>query len=92
MRSKILMPKWRFKRVRGLFVFRDLPEVHQALQTLTNHPNELVRDALQSTLQPAHSTTPPRAHLHSPDTLKKPDGMWRRPSKCCAAYPTSRFT
>ncbi len=56
--------------VRGLFVFRDLPEVHQALQTLTNHPNELVRDALHSTLQPAHSTTPPRAHLHSPDALK----------------------
>ncbi|GIV08079.1 MAG: hypothetical protein KatS3mg019_0170 [Fimbriimonadales bacterium] len=56
--------------VRGLLIFRDQPQVQNVLQTLLDHPNELVRDALNSVLQPQRRSSPQRPHWHSPDGLK----------------------
>lgn len=56
--------------VRGLLVFRDQPEVLKVLQTLLEHPNELVRDALSTALQTERQSSSHQSHLHSPDGLK----------------------
>lgn len=63
-------PKVVLQAVRGLLVFRCLPEVQGALCALTAHPNELVREAVRNAVRSKAPAPRIASPLSSPDALK----------------------
>ena len=63
-------PKVVVQAIRGLLVFRDLPEVQESLRSLERHPSELVRNAVSSVRHPTRRAQPQKPHPYSPDALK----------------------
>ncbi|MCS6919454.1 MAG: DNA methyltransferase [Fimbriimonadales bacterium] len=63
-------PKVATQAIRGLLVFRERPEVQEALRSLKAHPSELVRDAVQHALHPERRSLSKPFHLRSPHALK----------------------
>ena len=65
-------PKVVLQALRGLLYFKEHPEVKTALSTLTEHPNELIREHIARELK-CHErtdTSKTRNHPVSPDALK----------------------
>jgi DNA modification methylase len=64
-------PKIVLQAIRGLLYFKHLQEVQQQLATLRNHPNELIRKAIEREWQtdPA-KTKHPSDHMQSPAWLQ----------------------
>ena len=65
-------PKVVLQALRGLLYFKEHPEVKTALSTLTEHPNELIREHIARELK-CHDrtdTSKTRNHPVSPDALK----------------------
>ena len=65
-------PKVILQALRGLLYFKEHPEVKSALITVTDHPNELIREHIAREMQSHDQTSVSRAQDHSvsPDTLK----------------------
>ncbi len=63
-------PKVILQAIRGLLLFRENPEVREHLEKLRNHPNELIRKALDQTFhkQSEYSKERP-SHVYSPEWL-----------------------
>jgi len=63
-------PKVVLQAVRALLCFRDCPEVQTRLQSLTEHPNELIRSVLRRAFQQEGEPRERIPHPISPDWLK----------------------
>lgn len=62
-------PKVVLQAIRGLLTFRDYPEVQPRLRSLHNHPNELVRRAIESLLRAEPMARRSSDHVKSPEWL-----------------------
>ena len=67
-------PKVVLQALRGLLYFKEKPEVQTALDSLCEHPNELIREHLASEIKNkrtrAQSSKKTQHHPSSPDSLK----------------------
>ena len=67
-------PKVVLQALRGLLYFKEKPEVQTGLESLSEHPNELIREHLANELKDkstrSQSLKKDKHHPSSPDTLK----------------------
>ena len=70
-------PEIAMQAIRGLLVFRKDPAVQIYLQSLCEHPNDMIRDVMQQEMLGRESVKE-NSHADSPDFMKKCCRAWRR--------------
>ncbi|MBD3342058.1 MAG: restriction endonuclease subunit M [Candidatus Lokiarchaeota archaeon] len=64
-------PKVVLQAIRGLLVFKGIPEVSEALYELKEHPNELIQSVIEKEFSHAEKrNSPKQLHAESPQYLK----------------------